>query len=968
MTHRPINSLSYNVRSLVETSRRIDLQKTLFHNNIDIGFIQECHLKKNTKMSISGYNFVYDGSSIGVAVVIKDSIPYNKIFINNTGFSCSFIQIDIKSNNTRKRFLIGSIYISCNHSTTNLYAGLSKILDTASSFDGFILGGDLNAKNQVWGDLADNSNGKILQKWLMDHNLDVIRICDKKPSYPNGSSFLDHFLLSPHLINVTAPNFNISTLPTFSDHFPVKMELKFDSAELILQSPRLLTSYKNTNWPQFRRDLEIASLSMMPPENRNIQNEELDDLINEFNSNLNSIHSAHSEKIELKANKVPLSENVKKMFKTKYRWQKELKKIFHRTGNRLSAEYNILSKQIQLLKTIIKELVNLEQAKTFNEKLKKITPGPSAFKEIYQALGKKKSPFCQEICIDNNTITNDNEISELFKEYYSSIFSEEVPVMPIGGIEERVSTCIEPVPRNIYTFNEEFKSSENNDFYHFTNLYSIKGIIKKINNKKSCGIDGISNFLIKKFPDLTLSLMVIIFNNCLNNCYFPKIWKSAKILPIKKKDKCVSLEDFRPISLLSNFGKIFELVLKEKLENEFVVNPVSSFQFGFKRFHSTQHALLKFSSDVVENLRNKSCTVAISLDIEKAFDSAWHKGIFYKLVDLGIDPYLIKIFQSYFLNRQFSIQINDVSSDFGLVSSGVPQGGVLAPLLFNLFLHDFPHTTNNSKAILYSDDCLIYAHDDSPTLALNDAAVHLDTINVFYKTWGIKINAAKSEAICIRNASGKCARYVVPQSKTLSLALDGVNIPFKSSIKYLGVHFDKLFKFNNHGRTLLSKAKKISGMFSGVMNSSYLPQRTKLLLYKVAIRSALVYAFPIWFAISPIVAKELEIFERSILRKCIGKYYESFTKRYSNTYIYKNSSVVPFCRYALNLQRTFVDKLQFHDNALINEIFECEENINWNGVSYLSPIGILHECIDDDPDPYILPNFYMTANPGSHRG
>ena len=114
-----------------------------------------------------------------------------------------------------------------------------------------------------------------------------------------------------------------------------------------------------------------------------------------------------------------------------------------------------------------------------------------------------------------------------------------------------------------------------------------------------------------------------------------------------KKENSKYVEDFRPISLLSNLGKIFEHILKRKLESEFVVDPVSSFQFGFRKFHSTQHALFKLHNDVIQNLREKVCTVAISLDIEKAFDSAWYKGILYKLVDLGIDPYLLKTFQSY---------------------------------------------------------------------------------------------------------------------------------------------------------------------------------------------------------------------------------------------------------------------------------------------------------------------------------
>ena len=456
---------------------------------------------------------------------------------------------------------------------------------------------------------------------------------------------------------------------------------------------------------------------------------------------------------------------------------------------------------------------------------------------------------------------------ELFRNYFSLVYDEKLPITPVENLRERVDYTSSNIPSTIYSFDNVFNSFDNNDTYHFIKINTIKEITKKINNKKSSGVDGISNYIIKKFPHTAFKFLTIIYNNCLNNGYFPIEWKKAKIIPIKKKKDSLRMDEFRPISLLSNLGKILEHILKQKLDDEFIIHPLSPFQFGFRQYHSTAHAMLKFHSDITRNLRNQICTVAISLDIQKAFDSACHKGILYKLVDLGIDPFLLKLFQNYLNQRKFSIQINNCYSDFGDVKSGVPQGSVLAPILFNLFLYDFPHETTDSAAILYADDCLIFSHDVSPARALEKASIHLEIVNKFYNTWGIKINAAKSEAICIRNASGKCPRFVVPESKHLQLTLKETEIPFRDRIMYLGITFDKLFKFNNHGRMLLAKVKRVSGMFSGLINSRYLHESTKLLIYKVAIRSILVYAFPIWFTISPTVAKDLEIFERTILRK-----------------------------------------------------------------------------------------------------
>lgn len=968
MVHRRLNLLTFNVRSLIDTSRQIELSSTLVNNNIDIAFIQECHLRGNRRCNIPGYTFIYDYSPLGVAIIIKNSIDYNRITGDNIGFNHLFISIQITSDNVCRKYLIGSLYIPCSMAISNINEGLGKVLLATEDFDGFIIGGDFNSKNVAWGDTMDNCNGKVFHNWLQNNALEVTRICDITPSYPNGASFLDHFILSPALIDNDSLNYKISSIASFSDHYPLKLELSLDASGLGLRNSHKFTSYKNTNWDHFRRDMEAESLNIMPPANKNLSNSEIELFIDKFNSSFMLIHSNHSERHEIRGQRLPLSDLSKRLYKVKYQWQKELKKIFHRMGNRLSSEYRVLSKQIQLLMIIIKETINVEEAKQFNNRLQKIKPGPNAFNQIFQLVGKKKSPFCRQLNVNNVTTYCSSEISNHFLDYYSSIFEETIPERPVQDLDSRVTSCIDALPSHIYSFDDTFNALNNPDNYHFVEAGKVEAMINTLNGKKSSGIDGVSNFIIKKFPKICFDFFTILFNNCINNGYFPRAWKTARIIPIKKHQNSNTPQDFRPISLLSNIGKVFEHFVKAKIDNEFTINPISSYQFGFQRHHSTQHALLKFHNDVTNNLRIKTATFAISLDIQKAFDSVCHRGILYKLVDLGIDPYLIKLLHNFFSDRKFNVQINDSSSEFGLVKSGVPQGSVLAPFLFCLFLHDFPHVSQNSQAILYADDCMIYAHNVSPIQALNSAAFHLGVISAYYKTWGIDVNAAKSEAICVRNASGKCHRNVVPESKSLHLTLDGIEIPIKDSIKYLGVNINKLFKFNDHARITLQKAKRVSGMFSRLMNCRHLPKNTKLLIYKVAIRSILCYGFPIWFSISPTIAKEMEKFERRILRKCIGKNFENFTKRFSNNYIYRHSEVQPFCSYSLSLQRRFVEKLAEHDNNLMNEIFQAEQDITWTSHKYLSPVGIINEDIGGNPDSYMTPNFYQKTTPEIHRG
>lgn len=537
MNHRVIKFLTYNVRSLVDVSRQIELKDTLHRDKIDIGFIQECHLKRNRKIKLNGYNFIYDNSPIGVGIVVRNSIQFNRIVLNDVGINTCLAQIELLDNSVRRKYLIGSIYVQCNYQTHKFESDLLKLIQLCRNFDGFILGGDLNSKSPVWGDTLENMNGKTMRKWLEDNMLDVTRICDSSPSFPNGSSFLDHFLISPHLLNDTLPNFEVASLSSFSDHFPIKLSLRMDQTELLMRTPRIFTSYKDTNWSNFKQDMDSASCRIMPSSIMNLENTQIDALIKDFNSSFNTIHDNHTKRIQIQDNKFLLSERTKKLYKIKHLWQKELKKIFHRKGNRTSSEYKLLSNQLQLLKTIIKESINIEQADYFNKRLQDIKPSPSAFKKIYQITGKTKSPFCQQIVRNNDIITNSSDIAHQFHEFYSNTFRESLPPRPIEDFHSRISNTINVIPRSIFTLDAEFNAFQNADSLHFVDPAKVKSIIKLMNNKKSSGLDGISNFVVKKFPDSTVNLLTCIFNHCINNGYFPAEWKVAKILPIKKKHR-----------------------------------------------------------------------------------------------------------------------------------------------------------------------------------------------------------------------------------------------------------------------------------------------------------------------------------------------------------------------------------------------------------------------------------------------
>jgi hypothetical protein len=275
--------------------------------------------------------------------------------------------------------------------------------------------------------------------------------------------------------------------------------------------------------------------------------------------------------------------------------------------------------------------------------------------------------------------------------------------------------------------------------------------------------------------------------------------------------------------------------------------------------------------------------------------------------------------------------------------AGVPQGTVLGPKLFNLFLFDFPHEDSleiESKTILFADDTLTYAHSESPALALEKIKNHIQKICEYYKSWGISINPSKTELICIRNASGKGKKNAVKESKDLKITIENLEISVKNIVKYLGVNFNNLHKFNNHARIAINKSKKAYHLLRPLLTNKSLGVKTKLLLYKALIKPLLTFSFPNWFSISPVVVKEMEILERSILRKCLNMNFESTNKRFSNKKLYEAAKMAPLANYLTETTKKFIKKLEHHSNHFLREIHQTEKSTPIQNNYYISPVNM----------------------------
>ena len=387
----------------------------------------------------------------------------------------------------------------------------------------------------------------------------------------------------------------------------------------------------------------------------------------------------------------------------------------------------------------------------------------------------------------------------------------------------------------------------------------ILDIIKKLPKRKSPGHDLITNTILKNLPRKAITYLSILFNSLIKIGYFPTEWKLATIILFKKPGKDNTIpSNYRPISLLSSVSKIFEKIIHSRLTNYLnAINAIPHFQFGFKSNHSTAQQLLRLTEHINDGFEKKLHTGAAFLDIAQAFDRVWHDGLLYKLKTLNTPTAIYNLIKSYLSDRCFKVRINDTTSETKQINAGVPQGSKISPLLFNLYVADFP-TTNNTEVALYADDSAIYSSSkDAETITQNIQA-HLNEIQKWGEKWKIKLNPQKSTAVLFTNRRPKTPG---------NLKLYGNSIPWSPNIKYLGVILDSKLTWNPHITSKLQQGyQRLKVLYPLINRQTALSWRCSLMLYKQILRPLLLYAVPVWGNCAKTHIHKIQVFQSKVLR------------------------------------------------------------------------------------------------------
>lgn len=548
------------------------------------------------------------------------------------------------------------------------------------------------------------------------------------------------------------------------------------------------------------------------------------------------------------------------------RWKKKLLLKRRKKSKDLGIESRIKS-----ISKVIKKAIKICMNSFYQTKLREFQANPKkCWKFLNEHLGRARS---SEIRLknDNGDYVTNNEMCEMFNDFFVNIpkvLKSKIRYFP--GDNFNMFDTLTPVR---YSF-------------HFCATYEeeVLEFVSKLQINKSPGHDDVNTKMLKVCEDVVLPKLIAVFNTIINTSVYPDILKISKIVPIPKGKGLCSIDSFRPIALLSLFDKLLEKVLHRQLTAYFEDNNLLyRFQFGFKKGSGTQEAIVNVVNTICEGLDNGYGGVAgVFYDLSKAFDLVDHEILLRKLRFYGIVGNAHKLIESYLRNRKQFVQIDGCSSRMEDIQYGVPQGSVLGPLLFTVYLNDIANMKLHGKLIMYADDMSLfypYCHEVILKAQIEHDA---NAIHDFARINGLVLNSEKTRIVRFRpHASG---------SNDFNVSICGRNVIENTCLKYLGIHFQSNLSWNSHMQYLKSKVTPAIGLLYKFKNK--FDKDTKLLLYNALIHSHYNYLPMIYAGKKNADFKSLQRSQNKALRIVYN-----LPQRYCTELLFKNISktTLPIC-------------------------------------------------------------------------
>ena len=517
--------------------------------------------------------------------------------------------------------------------------------------------------------------------------------------------------------------------------------------------------------------------------------------------------------------------------------------------------------EYKVYKKVLKKVIRLAKNMFYNNKLKEAGPDTRRIWSILNEVIDRKQ--CRKkipgsFKMGGKTVTNKKEIANAFNDYFASIGKEMADAQP-----------------NVPGFDEYLKITEARFQLEPMVEADVMEIMKLQQPKLSCGLDSINNRVVKTCHEELAKPMTMIINQTIQEGYVPSIYKKARIIPLYKKGASDCCGNYRPVSLLPALSKIVEKAICRQLMTYLSDNDLLCHnQHGFRARNQTTHVVHSMLNTITENATQDKVTIATYIDLSKAFDCLQYNQLFTKMKALGFQERTLNWFISYLTDRT---QITDLEGELSStkpVNLGVPQGSILGPILFLIYVNDMNHSDTTTNFIKFADDTTILSDGPDLESAVTKMNNSLEKVGLWFQRNKLNLNPSKTRYM-IFNSKTQLTETVKIKSEYIERVWEKGK---EKCFKLVGINIDENLKWTHHINGITKKIN--SSLYALTKASKTLNVKNKKLIYSGLIHSHIVYGLPIWgFAtkgrIQPIFTKQ-----KLAIRKIHNLPYREHTKFY----------------------------------------------------------------------------------------
>ena len=831
----------------------------------------------------------------GVAILVKTNIPHKEVQLT-TSLKAIAIRVTLQ-----KTITICSLYISPS-STVNTN-DLNDLVQQLPS--PFIILGDFNAHNPLWGGDTLDRRGRVIEKFISDHELCLWNDGQFTYTHPGygTSTAIDLSICHPSVLLDYSWHRHEDTCG--SDHYPLILK----SLQEPLPDKVPTWQLQRADWKEFQR----LCLAELVPLDFSVE-----DPIDLFTSTLISIALRTIPKSSSKLVRPP-----KPWFDDECRQSIRTRNRALNLVRRCPTPDNLAD--LRLCQARTRRLIKAKKKqswRTYVSGLTARTPMRQTWNMIRKIIGRPTSPKHYHLHVNGHDVTEPKDIANTLGQTFSQHSS---------------SSNYNPAFQR-YQAKEERKVLDFSSSGHerYNSIISLKELEDAIHDAKntSPGADDVVYPILKNLPSVCLKILLGLFNRIWQTNAFPPSWRKAIVVAIPKPNKDCSIpSNHRPIALTSCLCKTMERIINKRLvyylENKNILTP---FQCGFRQGRSTLDHLVRLETLIRNAFTAYQHFVAVFFDLEKAYDTTWKYGILRDLHNTGLRGNLPLFIQNFLDDRTFQVRLGTVLSDTHEQEMGVPQGSVLSVTLFSLKINSIVSClSTGTDCSLYVDDFLISYRSSYMPAIERQLQLVLNKLEEWADQNGFRFSTAKTVAVHF------CRKRLHPDP---DLFLYGTRIPVVPETKFLGVTFDHKLTFRPHLKALKAKCKKALNILKVVGHFDWGADRQTLLaLYRSLIRSKLDYGSIVYGSARKSYRTTLDPVHNQALRICLGALK---TSRTTSLYVEANEPSLELRRTKLALQ--YILKLWAHPT---NPAYDCVFDYGLEGLvrarKHVPPFGIFYK-------------------------